>query len=92
VTISRVYGHQAVVVSVDPRRVLVDPETYDGPHASELVYGERAMSLLSESDRSRAWWCQCTVSGGRGSCPLYIKELVQGVKTLGAVWVRGGYC
>ncbi|KAF9515636.1 hypothetical protein BS47DRAFT_1376228 [Hydnum rufescens UP504] len=76
-TISRVYGRQAVVVSVDPRRVLVDPET-------ELVYGERAMSLPSESDRSRAWWYQCTVSGGRESRPLSVKQLVQGVETLGA--------
>ncbi|KAF9515642.1 hypothetical protein BS47DRAFT_1360911 [Hydnum rufescens UP504] len=59
-TISRMYGRQAVMVSVDPRRVLVDPETYDGPHATELVCDERAVSLPSKSDRPRAWWYQCT--------------------------------
>jgi len=42
-----------------------------------------AMSL-SESDRSRVWWYQRTVSGGPESRPLSVTQLVQGVETLGA--------
>ena len=36
-TISLAYGNQAVVVSVDPRRIYVDPTEYDGPFKSEVV-------------------------------------------------------
>ncbi|KAG6885591.1 hypothetical protein C0993_012593 [Termitomyces sp. T159_Od127] len=72
-TIARAYGRQAVVVSVDPRRVYVDPETYDGPYRDELVAGE-----------GRAWWYQCTVSGGRESRPVSVVELARGVEALGA--------
>ncbi|KAJ8495602.1 hypothetical protein ONZ51_g1594 [Trametes cubensis] len=39
-TIAQAYGRQAVVVSVDPRRVYVDPATYDGPYKDELVFGK----------------------------------------------------
>ncbi|RDB28586.1 Imidazole glycerol phosphate synthase hisHF [Hypsizygus marmoreus] len=80
-TIAHAYGRQAVVVSVDPRRVYVDPKTYDGPYKDELVHG-----LLdgSEKERGKAWWYQCTVSGGREARPLSVVELVQGVEALGA--------
>lgn len=80
-TIARAYGRQAVVVSIDPRRVYVDPETYEGPYAAELVRG-RADGPAHE--RGRAWWYQCTVSGGREARPLSVLQLAQGVETLGA--------
>lgn len=90
--IARVYGRQAVVVSVDPKRVYVDEGTYDpvtgvydGPYADEVVRGSAALgTLLDPKDVDRAWWYQCTVSGGRELRPVSVKQLVQGVETLGA--------
>ncbi|GLB36089.1 putative HisA HisF family protein [Lyophyllum shimeji] len=80
-TIARVYGRQAVVVSVDPRRVYVDPQTYDGPYKDELVMGRPDGA---ENERGKAWWYQCTVSGGRESRQLSVVELARGVEALGA--------
>lgn len=80
-TIAHAYGRQAVVVSIDPRRVYVDPETYDGPNIAEVIIG-KADGL--ETDRGKAWWYQCTVSGGRETRPLSVVQLAQGVESLGA--------
>jgi len=80
-TIAQAYGRQAVVVSIDPRRVYVDPETYDGQYRDELVKGSPDGP---ENERGRAWWYQCTVSGGRESRLVSVVELAQGVETLGA--------
>jgi glutamine amidotransferase/cyclase len=76
-TISFAYGKQAVVVSIDPRRVYVDPE-YDGPFKSELAFGKPG-----STDEGKAWWYQCTVSGGRESRQLSVVQLAQGVQLLG---------
>ncbi|KAH9486999.1 Imidazole glycerol phosphate synthase hisHF [Psilocybe cubensis] len=82
-SIAAVYGKQAVVVSIDPRRVYIDdPSTYDGPYKDELVYG--APDSVDERERGKAWWYQCTVSGGRESRPLSAVQLAQGVEALGA--------
>jgi len=59
----------------------VDPGTYDGQYKDELVKGS---SDGPESERGRAWWYQCTVSGGRESRQVSVVELAQGVQTLGA--------
>jgi imidazole glycerol-phosphate synthase len=80
-TIAQAYGRQAVVVSIDPRRVYVDPETYDGQYKDELVKGSPDGL---ENERGRAWWYQCTVSGGRESRLVSVVELAQGVEVLGA--------
>ena len=77
-TISLVYGKQAVVVSVDPRRVYVDPE-YDGPFKSEVVFGKPG-----GSGEGKVWWYQCTVSGGRENRQLSVIQLAHGVQLLGA--------
>ncbi|THH34142.1 hypothetical protein EUX98_g155 [Antrodiella citrinella] len=76
-TIAHAYGRQAVVVSVDPRRVYVDLD-YDGPYKDEIVRG------TSDEERGKAWWYQCTVSGGRESRPLSVVQLARGVEKLGA--------
>lgn len=76
-TIAHAYGRQAVVVSIDPRRTFVDPITYDGPHKSEVIVG-------SQDYQGKAWWYQCTVSGGRELRPLSVVQLAQGVEKLGA--------
>ena len=77
--ISKAYGAQAVVVSVDPRRVYVDPQTYDGPYKDEVVRGREGTE-----DDGKAWWYQCTVSGGRESRPLSVVQLAKGSEALGA--------
>ena len=76
-TIAKAYGRQAVVVSIDPRRTYVDPSAYEGPYKSELIYGK-------EGEAGKAWWYQCTVSGGREQRDLSVVQLAQGVETLGA--------
>jgi imidazole glycerol-phosphate synthase len=81
-TIARTYGRQAVVVSIDPRRVYVDAgTTTDLPYEDEIVYG---IPDGPEKERGKAWWYQCTVSGGRESRPLSVVQLAQGVEKLGA--------
>lgn len=72
--IARTYGRQAVVVSVDPKRVYIDPETYEGPYSDEVMH----------SEDGKAWWYQCTVAGGRQLRPLSVVQLVRGVELLGA--------
>ncbi|XP_022774417.1 imidazole glycerol phosphate synthase hisHF, chloroplastic-like [Durio zibethinus] len=74
--ISRVYGNQAVVVSIDPRRVyLKSPNdvqfktiraTKPGPNGEEYA------------------WYQCTVNGGREGRPIGAYELAKVVEELGA--------
>jgi imidazole glycerol-phosphate synthase len=76
-TIAHAYGRQAVVVSIDPKRVYVDASTYDGPRKNELIIG-------SGNEEGKAWWYQCTVSGGREARDLSVVELARGVEILGA--------
>ncbi|XP_023522104.1 imidazole glycerol phosphate synthase hisHF, chloroplastic-like [Cucurbita pepo subsp. pepo] len=74
--ISTVYGNQAVVVSIDPRRVyLKSPDdvefkvirvTNPGPNGEEYA------------------WYQCTVNGGREGRPIGAYELAKAVEELGA--------
>lgn len=90
--IARVYGRQAVVVSVDPKKIYVDPATYDpltgaydGPYADEVIHGSSALGgLVDKNDKDRAWYYQCTIKGGRELRPLSVKQLVQGAEALGA--------
>jgi glutamine amidotransferase/cyclase len=74
--ISRAYGNQAVVVSVDPKRVYVSkPEEtkhstiktkYPGPNGEE------------------ACWYACTIKGGRETRDMDVVELVTAVEAMGA--------
>ncbi len=99
-TIAAAYGRQAVVVSVDPKRVYVaDAASYDGPYRDELIVGREG------TEAGKAWWYQCTVSGGRETRDLSVVQLAQGAETLGAgeillnsidrdghwTWVRFGF-
>jgi glutamine amidotransferase/cyclase len=74
--ISRVYGSQAVVISVDPRRVyvfgpeqvphVVIPTKQKGPHGEGFC------------------WYQCTIKGGREGRPLDAVTLARACQELGA--------
>ena len=74
--ISIVYGAQAVVISVDPRRVYVD-DPADTPHHTI------ATSFPSPSGQSYCWY-QCTVKGGREGRDIDVVQLVQVCERLGA--------
>lgn len=75
-TISKAYGAQAVVVSVDPKRVYVKSQSdtrhhtfkteFPGPNGEEYV------------------WYQCTTKGGREERDLGAFELAKAVEKLGA--------
>ncbi|MCP4718836.1 MAG: imidazole glycerol phosphate synthase HisHF, partial [Desulfobacteraceae bacterium] len=75
--ISRVYGNQAVVISIDPRQVWVDsPEEAKGHH------------LIQPSEpggETKAYcWYQCTVQGGRQTRDLDAVALAMACEALGA--------
>ena len=74
--ISRVYGNQAVVISIDPRRVYVrspdDTEHFTVETATPGPKGER-------------WcWFQCTIKGGREGRDVDAVELARACQSLGA--------
>lgn len=74
--ISRVYGNQAVVVSIDPRRVYVKSP-------DEVQFKTVKVSSKGPLGEEYAWY-QCTVSGGRDRRPIGAYELAQAVEELGA--------
>ncbi|KAL4737392.1 Cyclase [Aspergillus similis] len=75
-TISKAYGNQAVVVSVDPKRVYVSrPE--DTKHRTiETKFPNAAGQNFC--------WYQCTIKGGRETRDLDVCQLVQAVEAMGA--------
>ncbi|CAH7666166.1 imidazole glycerol phosphate synthase hisHF [Phakopsora pachyrhizi] len=93
--ISRVYGKQAVVVSIDPRRVYV-AKVEDAPlqHQSSVV-DLSSRFFVRDSGRvelepdlgpngERFCWYQCTINGGRESRPVDVVQMAKGVEALGA--------
>jgi glutamine amidotransferase/cyclase len=74
--ISRVYGAQAVVISVDPRRKYVfSPEDTDQIVIKTEIPGPRAENYC---------WYQCTVKGGREGRDIDVVQLVTVCEKLGA--------
>ncbi|XP_034887009.1 imidazole glycerol phosphate synthase hisHF, chloroplastic isoform X2 [Populus alba] len=74
--ISRVYGNQAVVVSIDPRRVyLNDP--------SDVEFKSIKLTKPGPNGEEYAWY-QCTINGGREGRPIGAYELAKAVEELGA--------
>ncbi|CCD25532.1 imidazoleglycerol-phosphate synthase NDAI_0F02140 [Naumovozyma dairenensis CBS 421] len=75
-TISKAYGAQAVVISVDPKRVYVDSpnDTKNKTFKTELP-----------DSNGRTWcWYQCTIKGGRETRDLGVWELTRACAALGA--------
>ncbi|MDF1577130.1 MAG: imidazole glycerol phosphate synthase subunit HisF [Desulfobulbales bacterium] len=74
--ISRVYGNQAVVVSVDPRRIYVkSPEETEHYTIKTAAPGPNGEEYC---------WYQCTVKGGREGRDLDVVQLVRACQELGA--------
>jgi glutamine amidotransferase/cyclase len=74
--ISRVYGAQAVVVSIDPRRVYVtSPDAVRHPVIETVIPGPGG---------ERYCWYQCTIKGGRQGRDLDAVTLARICEKLGA--------
>ncbi|HID43074.1 MAG TPA: imidazole glycerol phosphate synthase subunit HisF [Archaeoglobaceae archaeon] len=74
--ISRVYGNQAVVVSIDPRRVYVEsPEDTEHNTIKTEIPGPNGEEYC---------WYQCTVKGGREGRDVDALQLARAVEELGA--------
>jgi len=75
-TISAAYGNQAVVISVDPRRIYVSDPSSTPHHTIPTQFpgpnGERHV------------WYQCTVKGGREGRDVDVRQLVTAVEAMGA--------
>ncbi|XP_064937980.1 imidazole glycerol phosphate synthase hisHF, chloroplastic-like isoform X2 [Musa acuminata AAA Group] len=74
--ISRVYGNQAVVVSIDPRRVYIR-------NPNDVKFKTIKVSSPGPSGEEYAWY-QCTINGGREGRPIGAYELAKAVEELGA--------
>lgn len=75
-TISRVYGSQAVVISIDPRRVYVRSPTEVKHHCIETV--------IPGPDGEKTCWYQCTIRGGREGRDMDAVTLARTCEELGA--------
>jgi glutamine amidotransferase/cyclase len=74
--ISTVYGAQAVVISVDPRRVYVK--------SPEETSHNTIKTVIPGPDGEEYCWYQCTVKGGREGRDLDAVQLVSSCEALGA--------
>lgn len=79
-TISRVYGAQAVVISIDPKRVYV--ESKDQVDAKHVVVELDAHQLGPNGERF--CWYQCTVKGGREARDICAVTVAKATESLGA--------
>eukprot|EP00127_Corallochytrium_limacisporum_P005247 Clim_evm64s201 gene=Clim_evmTU64s201 len=79
-TISAHFGSQAVVISVDPRRVWVNSPS-DVPH--KCVRPSLVEPSRGPNGEGWCWW-QCTVKGGREGRDMGVYELVTAMQDLGA--------
>lgn len=75
--ISRVYGNQAVVVSIDPRRVYV--ASPDEAKAHQVI-----PTRFPGPDNESWCWYQCTVKGGREGRDMDAVTLAKACEELGA--------
>ncbi|KPM44779.1 Imidazole glycerol phosphate synthase hisHF [Neonectria ditissima] len=74
--ISRAYGNQAVVVSIDPKRVYV-------PKPDATRHNILRTSFPGPKGEEYCWYA-CTIKGGRETRDMDVVELVQAVEAMGA--------
>ncbi|XP_078374174.1 uncharacterized protein LOC144657686 [Oculina patagonica] len=75
-SIAAAYGRQAVVISVDPKRVYVPSPDAVQHHVIKTKY--------SGPSGEEFCWYQCTVKGGREMRDIGVYEMVQACEALGA--------
>jgi len=85
--ISHVYGRQAVVVSVDPRRKWVrSAAAADGhalvDHSKPPLSGSKPGGLRGPDGETLCWY-ECTVQGGRKGSGIDVIQLATAVEALG---------
>jgi glutamine amidotransferase/cyclase len=74
--IAHMYGVQAVVVSIDPKRVYLNND------AEERAARDDGHTIVTEESGKKCWY-QCTVSGGREARNIDAVALAKGVEKLG---------
>jgi imidazole glycerol-phosphate synthase len=74
--ISRAYGNQAVVVSIDPKRVYI-------PKLDATRHNTIKTSFPGPKGEEYCWYA-CTIKGGRETRDMDVVELVQAVEAMGA--------
>jgi glutamine amidotransferase/cyclase len=74
--ISAAYGNQAVVISIDPRRVYVPSPDATTHHTVPTAFPGPAGEAYC--------WYQCTIQGGRQGRDLDVRQLALAVEALGA--------
>ncbi|KAL2204213.1 imidazole glycerol phosphate synthase HisHF [Sarocladium strictum] len=74
--ISRAYGNQAVVVSIDPKRVYV-------PKAEATRHSVVSTRFPGPKGETFCWYA-CTIKGGRETRDMDVVELAQAVEAMGA--------
>jgi glutamine amidotransferase/cyclase len=75
-SISSAYGNQAVVISVDPKRVYVQSPDATPHHTIKT-------SRLGPNGEAYCWY-QCTIKGGREGRDFDVRQLVTAVEAMGA--------
>ncbi|KAH7555765.1 hypothetical protein BM1_06291 [Bipolaris maydis] len=75
-TISSAYGNQAVVVSVDPKRIYVSSPDATPHHTIKTA--------VPGPNGEEYCWYQCTIKGGREGRDFDVRQLVQAVEAMGA--------
>ncbi|KAH9900194.1 imidazole glycerol phosphate synthase HisHF [Xylariomycetidae sp. FL2044] len=75
--ISRAYGNQAVVVSVDPKRVYV-------PNGDDATRHSTLRTAFPGPRGEEYCWYACTIKGGRETRDMDVVELVRAVEAMGA--------
>ena len=74
--ISQAYGCQAVVVSVDPKKVYVDAPKHTSHHTIKTKF---------QGDKGQQYcWYQCYTKGGREARDVDVRQLVTAVEAMGA--------
>jgi imidazole glycerol-phosphate synthase len=81
--ISRVYGVQAVVVSIDPKRVYVVADSDNSVVNTNHVIVELDADQAGPNGETKCWF-QCTVKGGRECRDICAVTLAKAVQALGA--------
>lgn len=74
--ISHVYGAQAVVISIDPKRVYVD--------SADAVRHHTTRATIPGPNGETLCWYQCTIKGGREARDIGAYEVCKACEALGA--------